>query len=163
MPEPPPDDARIRLRGARAGHGIVIVVAVVFIASSTWQIARAVFPELAPGGGTASLESPGHRACAAGLRDLAEALDRAASGVVTSSVSEGAPEESAAAFRRGLSPEWNTAADVERSCSATAEGQDAWAALERLRSAEEQLTRRSRGELGPLRRDLAAHLPSDLR
>ncbi len=164
MPDESPASARARRRGARAAHGAIFVVAVLFIGSSTWQIVRAVFPELGLAGGDAPLEGPDRRACAAGLRDLASALDRAASGVVVvTSPGQSAPEESAAAFQRGLSPEWNTAPEIERRCAATPDGEDAWAALERLRSAEEQLTRRSRAELGPLRRDLAAHLPSDLR
>src|SRR5580704_6360410 len=99
MRDESPDSARVRLRGTRAGLGFVIVVAVLFIGASTWQIVRAGFPGLGLAGGGA-------------LRALAAALDRAASGVVPSAP-EGAPEESAAAFRRGLSPEWNMAADVE--------------------------------------------------
>lgn len=157
---PPPDPAigRARLRGKRVALVAVTVVALLFIGSSTWQIARALFVEKPD----AALVRPEQRACAAGLRDLATALDRAASLVVASS-SEIGTADAVAVFRRGLSPEWNTADSVQRSCAASPEGADAWAALERLRSAEEQLTRQSRAELGPIRRDLTAHLPADLR
>jgi hypothetical protein len=150
--------ARARLGGRRAAHGVVLVVAVLFIGSSAWQIVRALFVESHEG----VLVSPEQRACALGLRDLASALDRAASLVVASSYEVGT-NEAVAAFRRGLSPEWNTAESVQRSCATSPGGADAWAALERLRSAEEQLTRQSRADLGPIRRDLTAHLPSDLR
>ncbi len=39
----------------------------------------------------------------------------------------------------------------------------AWASFERLRVAEEQLKGRDPEALAQLKRDLAAHLPSDLR
>ena len=42
-------------------------------------------------------------------------------------------------------------------------GRDAWAALERLRSAQEQLAREGSAVLRPLRRELGAHLTPDLR
>jgi hypothetical protein len=150
--------ARARLRGRRAALGVVFAAAILFIGSSAWQIVHALFAESRDG----VLVSPEQRACAMGLRDLATALDRAASLVVASSYEVGT-NEAVAAFRRGLSPEWNTAVSVERTCATSPEGAEAWAALERLRSAEEQLTRQSRAELGPIRRDLTAHLPSDLR
>lgn len=55
--------------------------------------------------------------------------------------------------------------DVRRQCATSREGLDAWAALERLRSAERQLTGRSGSEqeLQELRRQVLAHLPADLR
>ena len=134
------------------------MLAVLFIGSSAWQIVRALFAE----NRDSVLVSPEQRACALGLRELATALDRAANLVVASS-NEVGTNEAAAAFRRGLSPEWNTADSVQRTCAASPEGTDAWAALERLRTAEEQLARQNRTDLGPIRRDLTAHLPSDLR
>lgn len=150
--------ARARLRGKRAALAAVIVVAVLFIGSSAWQIVSALFFD----GHGGVLVTPEQRACAVGVRDLAAALDRAASRIVASS-SEIGTADAVAVFRRGLSPEWNTAGAVQRTCTSSPEGTDAWAALERLRFAEEQLTRQSRAELGPIRRDLTAHLPSDLR
>lgn len=55
--------------------------------------------------------------------------------------------------------------DVQRACAASREGLDAWAALERLRSAERQLAGRSGSEeeLQELHRQVLAHLPADLR
>jgi hypothetical protein len=62
---------------------------------------------------------------------------------------------------------------VQRACAASREGLDAWAALERLRSAERQLARPARAgteersgseqELQELRRQVLAHLPAELR
>jgi hypothetical protein len=55
--------------------------------------------------------------------------------------------------------------DVQRACAASREGLDAWAALERLRSAERQLAGRdgSEQELQNLHFQVLAHLPADLR
>jgi hypothetical protein len=56
-------------------------------------------------------------------------------------------------------------ADVRGACASSREGLDAWAALERLRSGEQQLAGRngSEQELQELRRQVLAHLPADLR
>lgn len=54
---------------------------------------------------------------------------------------------------------------VKQACAASREGLDAWAVLERLRSAERQLAGRSGSdqELQELHRQVLAHLPADLR
>jgi hypothetical protein len=130
---------RARLRGKRAGLGIVIAAAVIFIADSAVQIIPAVF-----GAGIAPLPrgAPGspERTCAVGLRDLAGAL-----------------------LGRGPGVPAERAAGVERACAAAPNGKDAWAALERLRFADAQLAGRDPAALEPLTRDLAEHLPADLR
>ncbi|HEX8791111.1 MAG TPA: hypothetical protein VF765_09160 [Polyangiaceae bacterium] len=134
--------ARARLRGKRIALGVVITVAVVYIAASAVDIIPAVFgavlhplPSAAPG-------TPA-RACAEGLRRLV-------------STAETAGDD-----------------EVQPACAASREGLDAWAALERLRSAQRQLARPSRAgageqsgadqELQELRRQVLAHLPADLR
>lgn len=153
---------RARLRGRRWAHALVIGVAAAFIGSSAWQIASAVFGlgvvPVADGWATASARD---RACASGLRALAAALDRA--GARASAASETATDDTPSAFRRALSPEWDAAGSVSKACAGSREGLDAWAALERLKFAQEQVARRIRAELEPLRRDLATHLPQDLR
>jgi hypothetical protein len=68
-----------------------------------------------------------------------------------------------AALRPGLSPEWDRADEVRAACDAARGGPSAWAALERLRVAEEQSGRLGREELSSVRSDVAAHLPADLR
>ncbi|HTQ41369.1 MAG TPA: hypothetical protein VMI75_01340 [Polyangiaceae bacterium] len=70
-------------------------------------------------------------------------------------------------------PETGGDDEVQRACAASREGLDAWAALERLRSAERQLARPARAgtdersgseqELQELRRQVLAHLPAELR
>jgi hypothetical protein len=147
--------------GRRAAHGLILVVAVVFIGSSAWQIVHAIFVESAAASAPPALD-PG---CANGVRRLVGALDRAADHAVSSAEQPATtrPEDVVALFRHQLSPEWDGAGDVERRCAASAAGADAWAALQRLRSAQEQLARQSRAELAPLRHDLAAHLPAELR
>jgi len=148
MADPPNDPAlaRARLQGKRAALGIVIAVAVAFIAASAVQIIPAVFGlriEPLPPAAAGSSE----RACAEGVRRLAVALER---------TDAGGPGCAPAA------PEWQDAPAVEQACSRSSEGRDAWAALSRLRSAREQLGERP-DALSRLQRDVAAHLPADLR
>jgi hypothetical protein len=151
-PEATPDRAVVRagLRWKRISLVFVSVIAVAFIAISVLQIVPAVFgvwirplPSATPG-------SPA-RICADGVRRLAAALDRA-------NAVAGGP-----AFDRALQPEWNDAPAVEQACGKSPEGLDAWASLLRLRSAEQQLAGRSGDPLAPLRREVASHLPVDLR
>lgn len=149
-----PDDAslaRARLRGKRAGIVVIIVVAVAFIGGSAAQIIPAIFgvditpiPAAPPGSS--------ERTCAEGVRRLALAVEPPGDGGAQGGPS--APEE------------WDGASAVEQACSRSSEGRDAWAALARLRSASQQLARRDkrdRADLDSLRRDVAAHLPADLR
>ena len=151
MPEAIRDDAaRARLQGKRAVLGIILVVSLALIGSSSMQIIPAVF-----GVGVRAIPSapPGSsaRTCADGVRKLALALDRAVGAA------------GSASFQARLQPEWALEATVRQACSQSTEGIDAWAALVRLRSAEEQLSPRAGAELEPLRRDVIAHLPADLR
>jgi hypothetical protein len=153
---------RARLCGRRVAHAAVIGVAAAFIWASAWQIASAVFGlGEAPVAATWETASPSDRACALGLQTLMTALDRA--GASSAGAATTPPDDAAVDFRHALSPEWEGAASIARACSASPRGLDAWAALERLQIAEEQLTRSARSDLDPLRRDLATHLPSDLR
>jgi hypothetical protein len=164
-PREPGDDPELsaaRLRGRRVALVLVTVVAVGFIASSTSQITADVFGfgfEPLPAG--ASTGSP-EQLCASGIQDLARALDRV--GARLSSVASAAnEEETMAALRPGLSPEWDRADEVRAACGAAQGGPSAWASLERLRVAVEQSGRLGREELSSVRSDVAAHLPADLR
>jgi hypothetical protein len=151
-----------RLRGRRAALALFTVVAVAFIVSSTTQITRALFGmglEPLPAG--AAPGSP-EQLCASGIQGLARALDRA--GNRLSPVASAANDaDTMAALRPGLSPEWDRADEVRAACDAARGGPSAWAALERLRVAEEQSGRLGREELSSVRSDVAAHLPADLR
>ncbi|MGA3120948.1 MAG: hypothetical protein ABSF69_09290 [Polyangiaceae bacterium] len=151
---------RARQRGRRVAHGLVILIALAFIAASAIQIIPAVFGRNAAGLGTWRANSPTDHACAVGLRVLAGALDRGSDGVGW----WGEPDETRSAIGRDPVPSAGSMAErVSQACAGSREGLDAWAALERLRSAREQVARRGQAELGPLRRDLLAHLPTDLR
>lgn len=66
-------------------------------------------------------------------------------------------------FRQGLRPEWDARGAVEKACAASPDGLESWAALLRLREAIEQWIRRESIALSPLRRDVLAHLPANLR
>jgi hypothetical protein len=150
--------ARAGLRWKRISLIFVTLVAVAFIAVSVLQIIPDVFGAWVHPLPPASPGSPA-RICAEGVKTLARALDRA-------SASAGSP-----AFDEALKPEWNGAPTVEQACSRSSEGLDAWAALLRLRSAEQQLARRGGETPGPdyardlatLQREVASHLPVDLR
>jgi hypothetical protein len=144
MPDDRPADedaaeASARRRGRRYGAQAVIVIAVIFIGSSAAQVVPAVF-----GFGVRPLPSapPGSsaRTCAEGVRALAQ-----------DTVQD-----------TGDSPP-NRESPVYRACAASPEGLDAWAALLRLRRAAAELPHGNPPELGPLRRDLSAHLPAELR
>ena len=151
MPEAIRDDpARGRLQGKRLALGVILVFSFAVIGSSALQIIPVVF-----GAGTHPLPAapPGSsaRVCAEGVRTLELALDRATEAA------------GSASFRARLQPEWAEEATIREACSQSAEGIDAWAALARLRTAEEQLSPHAGAELEPLRRDVIAHLPADLR
>jgi hypothetical protein len=150
---------RARLRGRRVAHAVVITIAVAFIGASALQIVRAVFGyDGAPAGWQATTTAD--RACATGLRALVGVLDRSDPGPLPASDAADAPLASPPGSILRPS-DWDRS--VSQACAASPEGLDAWAALERLRSARELVTRRSQAELGPLRRELLAHLPADLR
>jgi hypothetical protein len=131
-----PDEATARaaLRGKRVALGIVIVAAVAFILATASRVIPSVF-----GLGSVPL-APGP--CADGLRGLEAAFDR----------DDG-----------GSHPPKRDQIAVEEVCAKTPQGLDAWASFERLRLAREELEGRDPAALGRLKRDLAAHLPSDLR
>jgi hypothetical protein len=151
-PDAAPDRAvaRARLRRKRIALVAVTAVALAFITLSCLQIIPAVFgawvrplPQASPGSN--------ERICAEGVRRLAQALDRA-KGMA------GGP-----GFDQALRPDWNIAFATQQACAHSPEGLDAWASLVRLRSAEEQLAGRAGDPLGPLQRQVASHLPVDLR
>jgi hypothetical protein len=130
------------LQGKRVALGVVIVASVVFIAATAIRVIPAVFGVWVvplPAG------APGSAACAAGLRDLEQRLER----------------DDPASPSRGEKAEEGEA--TREACSLTPEGLQAWASLERLQVAGRQLKGRDPAALAQLRRDLAAHLPSDLR
>jgi|ERR1700722_14750667 hypothetical protein len=150
MPKGTDDTARARLQGKRVALGVVLVVSVAIIASSALQIIPTVFgvgirPMPAAPAGTPA------RTCSEGIRNLERALDRAGAAA------------GSASFSDRLQPEWDRAPEIEHACDHSSEGIDAWAALVRLRLAQEQLSPHGGDELLPLRRDVIAHLPADLR
>jgi hypothetical protein len=153
-----------RRRGKRAANAFVVGLAVLFVGSSAWQLVSTLF---LGGAGVATGAPRGSvgAACADGLRALAGAVDRAGDAAIAWPVGATVPpvEDVVSLFRRGLSPEWDRAQAVEASCATSESGKNAWTTLARLRSAEEELVREGHAGLGPLRRDLAAHLAAELR
>ena len=153
-PDKPASDAK--RRGKRIIAGVFVALTSVFIGLSALQIIPQVFGVGVPPIARASASGPPSPACAAGVSSLAAALDR---GLAASTAVTTADEEAAvAAFHTGLSPEWDAEADVARRCGDTARGQDAFAALLRLRLADEHFVRKNVVEIAPLRRNVAAYL-----
>jgi hypothetical protein len=159
-------EASARLRGKRVALVVVISVAVAFIAASALQIIPAVFGLQRPQE-LAVAEGAQPRECAQRIRSLALAVDRASASAWSAHAVGGAssPDDSAPlrAFRHALLPEWGDTASARQVCLQAPGGTDAWATLLRLRSTQEQIILRDYSELLPLRRDFAAHLPTDLR
>jgi hypothetical protein len=147
------------LRAKRVALGLVIVVSMAFIASSSWQIIPEVFGARVEPLKAAPAGSPDHQ-CAVGVKALLGALDRV-SGKVAPSLTD--DDSTTAALRARLSPEWDGAEDVSRACDASSEGQQAWAALQRMKMAEDQPVRVGRDALALMRIEVAEHLPPDLR
>jgi hypothetical protein len=58
-----------------------------------------------------------------------------------------------------MQPEWAEQAAVATACASDPRGQDAFAALLRLKLAEEGFVRRQIVEIAPVRRDVRAYLP----
>jgi hypothetical protein len=146
-PDEAPGDpaiARAALRGKRAALGVVIAMAVAFILATAFHVIPAVF-----GVWIAPVASGGPGSCAQSLRDLAVALDADATPRPWAD-----PREAVRTEDRDL---------AANRCALTPGGYEAWAAFERLRIAREQLEGRDPAALAQLKRDLAAHLPSDLR
>jgi hypothetical protein len=148
------DAARARLRGKRIALVVVIAVAVVFIGASAVQIVPAVF-----GAGIAPMPSgpPGSsaRLCAEGVRSFLDVL-----GAPPPRSSGGAKTLRPALAAEPPAEDWDR---VAHDCASAPGGEDAWAALMRLRSVRDQLAYSAGIDLDPLRRDVAAHLPADLR
>jgi hypothetical protein len=139
--------------GSRRGRSIVsalfVGVVSVFIVVTTAQVGAGVFGKSASRAGVAP-----PAACVAGISRLTPALDRA----LGAASPIGDDSASLATFAAATLPEWNDSQDIESTCSATPEGQEAFAAVLRLRRAEEALLHKDVAELSPMRRDVEAYL-----
>jgi hypothetical protein len=143
------EEARARSDGRRIAHVIVISIAVAFVGASAAQIIPVVFGIGVQPIAAAEQSSAGssERACAYGIYAFALGLDRI----------------NLQAWRERSLPEWDSASNIERACAQSRAGVDAWAALLRLRRAEEDVVLRGLADLAPLRRDVEARLPAELR
>jgi hypothetical protein len=134
-----------------AVYGVFVAFSAAFVLLSTWQIMIGVFgAAIAP----VQVTQPAGKACAEGIHELERALDRgvaAATGAKSSADAE-------AKMRAALSPEWDKEQAVDATCAGDPHGADAWAALLRLRRAEEGAAGRRTVVVAPLRQDLDAYL-----
>ncbi len=138
-------------RGRRIVSAAFVGVVSVFIVITTVQVGRGVFGKGAPSANGGIAPPP---ACVAGIARLDAALDRAM--MTTSRITE--EDAVTPAFAQSTLPEWNESPKVEEDCNATPEGKEAFAAILRLRRAEESLLHRQVGELSPMKQDVEAYL-----
>ena len=161
------DEVRRRKLASRIVFGAFALFATAFILSSAAQLMSAVLglriepvtaaPQAAT---TPPLTEPGRAACAAGIERLIAALDRAfleASKLATAGAMSA--DGVVTAFQGSALPEWSEEAAIETGCRSDPHGSDAFAAVLRLRLAEESFLRRQIVELSPVRRDVQAYLP----
>jgi hypothetical protein len=146
-------------RGRRLGRKYTLMGFVTLAGGFVlWTSQQIIFAALGldvsplPSSGQTAIE-PG--SCEGELRSMTAAVDRA----ILASAS--APDEARASvqYRAALAPEWSEDRGVQARCATTPHGEDAFAALLRLKVAGEEVARRHARELGPLRKDLAVYLP----
>lgn len=138
-------------RGRNLGRKYVlagfVALAAIFVVLTTAEITEGVFGSTAPptlAGG----------ACSEELQGLAIAVERAISASARLPSGDGAAPQ----YREALLPEWAKEGAIEAQCASEPAGSDAFATVVRLRLGGEELARRQAGELGPIRRTLAAYL-----
>jgi len=148
---------------SRAVYGSFLGFATAFILASTYNLVVGVFGlGIEPLVGTpppekASVET---RACADGIAQLSNALERSfAHSVGPDGASARTEEALVATFRKNLEPEWTGESAIEQTCASHPHGQEAIAALLRLKLAQEGFVRRQMVEIDPLRRSVNAYLP----
>ncbi len=151
-----------RRRGRRAVLATFLFFTVAFIAiSATEIISTALGSPVTPiaaitGKDDTSADPVKSRECADGVHSLASAVDLAAAAALAS------PDEKTATtrFRESLAGVWDpNEKPTEASCNSVPRGRDAFAAVLRLREAQEGFIRRQVVEIAPLRRDVSAYLP----
>ena len=150
MSDVPPQN---RSRGARirtAVYGLYVAFAAAFVLLCVREIVSGVFGLREAPIASAPVGSPG-RACADGIRDLLRALDR---GVVAASSARD-EKDAVARLDAALSPEWDREPALAATCTGDANGAEAWAALLRLKRAEEGEAGRRAVLVEPLRADVA--------
>jgi hypothetical protein len=133
-------------------YGVFLAFASAFV---LWSAKLLIWPLFGLDTPAERRAAPAGVACAEQIRSLVRALDRA---MAAASASRGQAEASAM-FRAALSPEWDGEESSRRACAADPNGLDAYAALMRLRRAEEGFVERQVVEIDPLRREVQAHLP----
>jgi hypothetical protein len=147
------DAPKQRRPGARIRtlvYGLYVAFAAAFVLLCVKEIVVGVFGLREGSVATAPPGSPG-RACADGIRDLMHALDR---GVLAANAARD-EKEAVTRLDAALAPEWDREAAVATNCSMDPNGSEAWAALLRLRRAEEGAAGRRAVLVGPMRADVA--------
>jgi hypothetical protein len=131
-----------------AVYGVFVAFAAVFVVFSTRSIIWGVFAIDAE-----NVLAPAGRACGEKIAGLAAALDR---GVAATSAARTEPE-ALARMHAALAPEWDAEPEIAAACAQDPRGADAWAALLRLKRAEEGAAGRRAALTGPMHRELEVH------
>ena len=150
----PPDDERsagVRRRVTSLVYAAYVAFTIGFILLCTKSIMAGVFHPEHP----QTLDTRAGKACADGVRTLAAALDRG----MIAAVSARDEVAASSAFQQAIASDWEREASVGTECKADPRGADAFAALLRLRRAQEGFLGRQLVEIAPLRRDVEAYLP----
>ena len=147
------DAPKQRRPGARIRtlvYGLYVTFAAAFVLLCVKEIVVGVFGLRE---GTVATAAPGStgQACAAGIRDLVRALDR---GVLAANAARD-EKDAVARLDAALAPEWDRETTLAATCGSDANGAEAWAALLRLRRAEEGAAGRRAVLVGPMRADVA--------
>ncbi len=146
--------AALRKRVRSIVYGAYVAFAILFILLSITSLVDGVFHTTAAPL-SSSTPTPDTKICVDGVRSLTAALDRGR-------LAAAAKRESAdlkQAFDAALAPDWDDEARLSVACGHDPRGADAFAALLRLRRAEEGFLGREIAEIAPLRRDVEAYLP----
>jgi hypothetical protein len=133
-----------------AVYGMYVAFAAAFVLSSAGSVIWGLF-----GAEAAPTTAPAGRACGAAIARLAQALDR---GVAATSAAR-TDVDALARMRAALVPEWDAEADGAATCAEDPHGADAWAALLRLKRAEEGAVASRAAHTGSAHRELEAYLP----
>lgn len=159
-----PDElAKTRRRSPGGGAKRAVYVAftlfvLAFVSVSTYEILSVAlgFAPAAPLDSSGPSGPEASHECTDGVRAMADAVDAAAKRAIAAGTERAATD----LFREALADTWNPREKpTEAACSAVPRGRDAFAAVLRLRQAQEGFVRRQVVEVAPLRRDVSAYLP----
>jgi hypothetical protein len=137
-----------------AVYGVFVACAAAFVLLSARAVVWGVFG-LDATESASTMSASAAPACAEKIGGLARALDRG----VAAAASARTQADARARMQAALAPEWDQEAATAATCTQDPRGADAWAALLRLKRAEEDAVERRAQSTGAIHRQLEAYLP----